>query len=593
MKHFDFNKFALYDDYLYINCIAKGNFDDKGNIVSKLILPKSKQKVFRKTLEKFYNNHDKIPVEVLEKISENNSDEDIINFLHDNYIETLDSMERAKTQNSAVCSEFPDDISVLLMSMDNLWICNESPLEVNENGELKIVFKTSYGFVDSLVLKNAVISHEVEAYNINGFEYSKVDGIYILELAVENDIITVKFQSVEHIQEFYDYSTIGTGIFMTNENCQWIIVANMLDELKNLEMSFGSERLSNKEKLLLPLTHFAPIMTYSGYYDLSYHNKSGIAFFESYLEAHKIEFLLPLINKLKQCKPLETDNAINNTYYELKRISKKISNALRDKRCEPLWRQLYNELKEAASVYPQKTSVNKTEADRVRNSITEALLSQGFEGEYPLFRKMSSLKGIKLLENQINTYFVINEKCMLSYIYCEEHSRYNENLSVNFLCGTIFLKEEQADAFNDLDAYSAFFLDKDRRFATVIHPKSPDIRDDELVLNSEADVALVAAKKACLQKISKEEKSKTLVMDNTSVFALLVFFTIFGSLFFGLAMTIGFMLITLVLVGVLTFSLKTAFEAFQSVPWHWIFLGTGLSFGIIMGIITAITKMKK
>lgn len=594
MKYYDYTSTALYRIYWVINCITKGNFDDNGTIIAKFVLPKKSQKEFRTILDGFYyENQDKIAPEILEKISFNNSYQDIIHFLHNNYIKTLDNLEKSKADNLAVCSDFSDDICDILINFEDIWISNGDGLKVNENGELKIISRSSFGFEDFLVLKQVIMSPVVENRAIDGFELSKVNDIYILELAFENEVVTIQFQDAKCTQQFFNYSSIGIGMTFTNDNCQWIIVANLFDELRNLEVYFGAERLSSKEKALLPLTHFAPLMEFCGYYDFANHNESGITLFENYTKVHGAEFLLPLLYKLKKCKPVDINNIKHNTYSELKHISKKISSALRDKRCEPLWRQIYNDLRDAASSYPQKIDTNREETDKMRCDITQSLLSQGFEGEYPHFKKMSVLKGLKLLENQTNTYFVGNEKNMASYICCVENSLFSESLSVVFLCGTIFLKEGQTDKFAIMDAYSAFFLDKGRRYTTVVYPKYPDFRDNLPIFSQEADVALVAAKKACLQNISKEEKSLTSVIDNTSVFAILIVFTILGTLLFGLAMTIGFVLITALVGLIFTFSFKETFGMIASVPWHWVFIGTGLPFGIIMGTITVFAKKKR
>ncbi|MDD2268367.1 MAG: DUF3878 family protein [Eubacteriales bacterium] len=587
MKYFDFVKFTLYNEYWYINCLTKGNFNDEGTIVSKFILPKKKEKEFKNQLGNFhYNNLGIIPDEILQKVSSSLPIEEVIDFLHNNYLEVLTLIEKTKVHNIAVISNFSDEVSELLMQIDRIWICNPEPLTVNENGELKVVFDASAGYQTSLVFKNAEISQEVnfEFEDINSYEYSKENEFYTLDIATSNDIVTIKFSDVERVQEFFDYSSSLINPTTPKDFYPWTIVANILNELKLLESKFGAERLNNKEKVFLPLVNFAPIMFQYSLFDIAEHDRNikSIEFFETLVKEHNVEYLIPLLNQLKQC----TDKS------KLLHLTRKVSLALFDKRCEPLWRRIYQDLKDAASVYPLKNEINKYDLETERKRITKFLLSQDYTGKYPFFKKLTSLKGIKMLANLTNTYFVGHEKNMASYIFCEESFLYDDRLFISYLCGTIFLKPKQLDKFDQLDAYSAFFVDKGRRFTSIVRQSVYDF-DDNMIVKPDISIALIAAKKASVQRLTKEENNKIMSADNTSILTIIIACMVFGSFLFGLAMTIAMMVITFILGVTENQSIELIMEFIKTFPWHWVFLGSGLPFGIILGMFTIIARKRK
>ena len=587
MIYFNNIEHLLCEVYTTINWLDDKNVDDEGNVLSKFVLPKNKHKRFRSILGEFYYEHmSEIPDEILAKLSADTNEQEIIDFLHENYLKTQTNKEKARIENLAVCLEFSEETCSLLMSIDEWWMeywDDNSNLKVDKSGRCFFVSKESYAYKEFLVFENATIPSDEEWGYVTAFEYSKKQDTYMLEMVIEDErIVSIEFQSVHLEREFYNYSSMGIQGSLSKDNCQWIIVANLLNELSELETNFGKDRMNEKEKALLPLTHFAPIMMFTVWSDFTLQDEESIILFERYAKENHATHVFPLLEKFKNC----------GSEKEIKKVAGKLNKLLCDKSCELLWRQLYHDLKEAASEYPDKISVNQDEAAAMRENITAALLSQGFEGAYPHFKKRGRLKGIKILENQMNTYFVGNEKNMVSYIYCEENNRFGDRLSVAFLCGTMFLKKDELQFYNTFDVYSAFFLDKGRRFATVVYPGLPDWIDDKAVYVPEEEVAIVAAKKAMLQKITKEEKSKTLAIE-PNLLVIFIAFGLFGSLLFGLCMTIGFALITLVLGLIFTLSLQTTWQAILHAPWHWVFLGSGLPFGFIMAMITVVTAKKR
>lgn len=582
MKFFDRIVFELENLFLQIiwqNYKSNGQiYDENGIINSKSLVLKRNIKEFRQTIKNFYDEYfELLSFETKEKLSANRSIYEIVDFLYDNYLYVQNLKEKIKIENQLICNEFSKEIADLLMDMDDLLTCNDPPLIVDEDGNLIICFKRSFAFEYGIILKDASIFPAMQAYEIIILEYSKEKDYYFLEIATKGDIITIKFKTIEYYQKINDYSQVGTYLSLTNENCQWITISNLLEELGALADNFGEGILSDKEKCLLPLCNFSPLCTFAEF------KKESLIVFEDYAKENDAEFLLPLLEQLKHVDISEDRYRYSNK--QLKKVSSQICRELLDKRCTKLFRALYDDLVKAAASHPKNQNPNEEKAVKIRKNITEVLHKQGFIGEYPYFKKMDELQGIKLLENQMNTYIVSNEKNMVSFIKVEEPQFHNQE--IRFLCGTIFLKKGELDLFEELDVYDAFFLDKGRRFSQTVYHECEELSEEIVQIT-----APVAAKISTMQKLSIEEKKLISFVDNTSIFALMIVFTLVGTIFFGLGMTIGFMLIELIIGLIFIWKEPNIWALFLDTPWHLIFLGSGLPCGIIMGGITVFARKK-
>ena len=100
----------------------------------------------------------------------------------------------------------------------------------------------------------------------------------------------------------------------------------------------------------------------------------------------------------------------------------------------------------------------------------------------------------------------------------------------------------------------------------------------------------VAAKKAQLQRLTKDEMHTYSGMREASLRTFLLFLIVIGGMF-GVAMTAVFMLLTAVIslcVGGTTI-MHTALEA---IPWGYVLLFCWLAYGGTMSIITTLSKRK-
>lgn len=586
MKHFDLITEALALLYARLHWEFHLNIEDEARFAHQLQTNPKQTGRFQELLAGFDDEYsDVLPRDVLSKVSVENGPENIIAFLreYDRKKELDDGIALSEFQT--IASEFGQEAAECLLEVCDLMLWNPLPLACDLNGNLRISCGNGVSYDKFLRFIHAQVVGPTQFRLVRGAELSKGDGGYLLELAVESpvgcEVFAIAFQRVEMGIECYNYT--GFGSSMAHDDTQWITLANFLEGLKGKYEGLGDRCLTQDEKALLPLAGFLPIMMFLGSLGPMQTDVRGIDVFEKYAREQGNRDILPLLAKLRQCEDEKSG----------KRISKRIQTILRHGDNEPVWRAIYNDLRVAASIYPSLAGAKEEEIVATRSEVAEALLRQGFQGEYPCFKKLGRLKGVRLLENRLNTYLVGNEKHMGSYVFCEEVEPYDGKLLVNYICGTILFRNEELERFDHCDAYSAFFLDKGRRFGSVVKPKYPDYINDQPVYVPDDEVAMVAAKTATLQKLSKEEREKVLRLDHTNVFATLAMFTLLGTLLFGLCMTLGFVLISFVLGLLFTQSLQETLGAIVQVPWQYVFLGTGLPYGLIMGTITVFAKRSK
>lgn len=283
--------------------------------------------------------------------------------------------------------------------------------------------------------------------------------------------------------------------------------------------------------------------------------------------------LLPLLSKVEAAKP----DSVRRRNLERKLLAK-----LEEQACEPLWRSLYGKIQESQASYPTRVEndCDPALAAKTRAEVQAHMERLGYQGTYPDFVKEGPLKGIHLAESHGMTYFVGMEKRAVYHIHCLE--AWDGSCNVWFLCGTALpRKGEQVP-----DIWSCMFNAKGRRLYRQVWPLDP--RD-----TPEADLAArveIAAKKAELRKLTKEEREWDSTFAGGSV-GLFLAFLILGGGMFGILMTAGFMVmefLTALLVG----QLASFPELFLTTPWWQLLLFCWLGFGGAMGLITVLAKRK-
>ena len=292
---------------------------------------------------------------------------------------------------------------------------------------------------------------------------------------------------------------------------------------------------------------------------------------------HGCDTLVPMFDALGQQVP---DSA------EYTGQVQKIISALCDQSVEPLWREVFDQIHTSQEAYPDKADVccPKTVLSSARETVQAKMEALGYSGTYPDFTKEGPLQGVHF-EDSYNTAYVLGPKArMASCIHCIE-TVVDRELTIQFLCGTALLKaDEQAG-----DIYSCLFdagghrLFHHTEYSTLLY--EPDF---EYVPQDLGLCVSVAAKKAMLQRLTKEEQHSYSGMREASLRTFLTFLVVMGGMF-GLTMTAIFMLLTM-LIAFLIGGNDAVHTALSAVPWLGVLLFCWLGYGGTMGIITTLAK---
>ncbi len=294
---------------------------------------------------------------------------------------------------------------------------------------------------------------------------------------------------------------------------------------------------------------------------------------------HGCDTLVPLFDALGQKAP---DSA------EYTGQVQKIITALCDQSVEPLWREVFDEICASQAVYPDKAEecCPSPVLIATREAIQAQMARLGFSGEYPNFVKEGPLQGVHL-EDSYDTPYVLGPKArMVSRIHCIE-TVVDRELTVQFLCGTALLNDSEETK----DIYSCLFNAGGRRlfhhteYSTLLYEPDFEYTPQELGL-----CVSVAAKKAQLQRLTKDEQHTYSGMREASLRTFLMFLIVVGGVF-GLAMTAIFMLLAVLLTFLVGGKAAIA-PMLESVPWGYVLLFCWVAYGGTMATITTLAKRK-
>lgn len=286
-----------------------------------------------------------------------------------------------------------------------------------------------------------------------------------------------------------------------------------------------------------------------------------------------------MLGKLETIKP--GDNAFCKTV-------KKLIAILCEKQCEPLWRDIYNKITESQAEYPNKVDslCDKNLIASVRNDIQVLMESKGYIGTYPDFVKDGVLNGFHLEHSYNMTYLLGMEKRARYHIHCYEVFEENDYLTIQFLCGTAFLKKDEQET----DIYDCLFNAKGRRlFRTVHHyiPLQPE-KDTE-VDNLETAVTIAVKKAECIKLTKAEQKEYY----GKLIPGWGMFWRVFliGGGMFSIAMTLIMMLVCIITTA--AFGLFADIpELLITMPWGLLLAIGWIGFGGAIGIVEVLARRK-
>ncbi len=475
----------------------------------------------------------------------------------------------------------------LIQIIDDCIMCNEMFLVKGKTGQASFSPACFNSYRQTLHLENPVFSDNFkpETYEHTDAEIEVTNSGYRLSFIQTEEIVTVDFSNI-----YLETQLINYSVSNRRDGSPWCQISESLTALGLKKDTLGEEFLNDKEKVLCLLGEFSPIHSI----DSNYHSDSGDRLADKVFIDFAVrvgnEPVVKLTQQYSDAHPKEKEKIRKALIKELKKPSS-----------EALARLILSEIKDAAAQYPADVELDIAPEvlTDTRKKVTDIMKQKGYEGEYPHFKKMSSLKGIKLLEIQGQPVFVCNEKHMACMVDCFEHSINFETLGMSYAASTVFLKKEELHIYDSLDGYSGFFPYKYRRRARTVSP-SLDLREDGgLEYDLESSV-IAAAKTAECEKLTKEEHKSTL-----SVGPGLYGCLFYGGLFllagsgFGLLFCPAMFLIAILLgapVTAISSEAPSFFEYFKSLlfefPWWQMYLFCVVGFGLPMTILTAISKKR-
>lgn len=261
---------------------------------------------------------------------------------------------------------------------------------------------------------------------------------------------------------------------------------------------------------------------------------------------------------------------------------------LRKKEYEPLWREIFDKICQSQQDYPKKVEryCDAGALQAVRHRVQRFMEAQGYTGAYPDYEKRFDIPGVRLMDVYGQSYTVFREKGAVSMIHCMETCESGKP-AVHFLTGTAFLRKGEEKG----DIYSCLFDAKGRRmFRSVLDYNLIWDREDRKPDQLER-LAGIAVKKSQLKRLTKEERAIPHSGPGNANWAVFLGMFLFAGGFFGVFMTLGMML-----VSVVAFTLFGQFREipsfFVTVPWWQILVFCWLGFGVSMGIVAVLGKKK-
>lgn len=260
---------------------------------------------------------------------------------------------------------------------------------------------------------------------------------------------------------------------------------------------------------------------------------------------------------------------------------------LRQKKYEPLWREVFDKICHSQKEYPKKVEAccDAYALQDARQRVQTFMELQGYTGTYPDYEKPFDIRGVRLVQTYDQSYFACCEKNAVSMIHCMETCESGVP-AIHFLVGTAFLRKNEEKG----DIYSCLFDAKGRGMFRLV-------RDISLVYELERKpdhlerLAAIAVKKSQLKKLTKEEREiphSGSIISNWMAFWWT--FLLAGG-FFGIFMTLGMMLVSVVVLTLFG-EFREIPDFLVTVPWRQILAFCWVSFGASMGIVTILGKRK-
>ena len=559
----DFNYIELFDSYYAAaeSCFPPSPADASAK----------QQKKIRKWLTKYFLASETFPQKVMKYISQDVSDRDFFLFLKACHDHVAQYGTHKKQLFDKFSSELSEDVKSALWSL-----LDEDPFieKIQSCGSsAKLVINNFGGLKRTLILNNVSCLPEGE-YDVLSFTDGSLvreDSEYRLvgqSVSYDEDasrLFAIRFTDAS--VETQLYKAIHDGYFALLGCSPTTLLQSVVSSILG-KHRISADYLNESEKALLPLLEELDCLLYP-------FGETQACFPElrTVINQHHAAKLLTLITQLENPGSGSRKKA---------RLKQRFISMLNKQEYEPLWRSLYERIRETQEEYPDRASLfcPPQQLQQTREAIAQALTAQGYCGSYPDFVKQGSLRGIHLAESYNISYLVTGKEKTVSHIKCVE-DYYGDCLEIRFLCGTKLLRKDTTAG----DIYSCMFQSKGRCFfETVTYQTSDDHSDD---LNTRVGIAVKLAELGRLTRAEREEVNGPALSKLALFF---IFFIAMGGLF-SVAMTLSMMLL-----GVLCFLIAGMPEAipamFTEFTWLKLLIMTWVLYGGIMGFLTVCSTRK-
>lgn len=449
-------------------------------------------------------------------------------------------------------------------------------------------FNYDSAYQQTVYIENPIFSEnfEMEIVITTDAEIDVLDSGYRISFPQADQVVTIDFSGVRLETQLFNYATEGMWRW---KELPWCQLSGSLSALWRKRSDLGVAFLNEKEETIWPLSMFIPIHDNANYYDRNPINgdKEADNMFCDYARRVGNDRIAKLTERYS-CAASK----------DKKKMLKALVKELKKPESEALARVIMAEINDAVAEYPSVVELDVAPEllAESRKKVTDILIKAGYEGEYPRFRKMTSLQGSKLLEIQGQPSFVFNEKRVACMIDCYEDKRLN---AFTMICvvSTVFLKKDELYMYDLLDGYSGFFSQKRRR-ARIISPVV-DFRGDDKATYDLDNLTVAAAKTAECEKLTKEERHGiSSVSPGYYGFLMYGWVVLLMGIFLGIVMCFGLLLVALVIgVPVVVMQSGTTFaEYVKSLildsPWWQMFLFCVASFCLFVAACAVIAKKR-
>lgn len=287
-----------------------------------------------------------------------------------------------------------------------------------------------------------------------------------------------------------------------------------------------------------------------------------------------------LLTKMEKCK------GIGKKYASL---VNKLLDTLNKLRWEPIWREIYIQLRESQAQYPSKAEALCPQEllQATRSEIWQRMEQYGYLGSYPKFFRKKFLPGIHLEESYGVCYWVGMKRNTRFHVHCFETVEEGK-LCIRFVTGTALLRRTQKAK----DVFACLFNGKGRRFSHSVQYEIPlEAADREgTPENSLAQHVKAAVKKAALRPLSRKEKKAIGQTPKAGFGTFMKVFLLGGGLF---ALTVvGIMMLAAVVAMYFVDGMEAAKTLLLQFPW-WVFLaGAWLLYGLFSASVTVAARNK-